>query len=82
MAPASARVFAAAMTRIGAVNADADDLPHVQRWAGLLSGRGACRHPDGAATMVRSALLAFAGEFSLHTRERRCSAAIARSDAA
>ena len=52
-----------------------DDLERIQRWAGLLAGRGACRHPDGAAGLLGSALRVFAEEFERHAFERRCSVA-------
>jgi NADH:ubiquinone oxidoreductase subunit F (NADH-binding) len=45
----------------------------VERWAGLVTGRGACHHPDGAARFVRSALVTFAGELVLHEKGQ-CSA--------
>jgi NADH:ubiquinone oxidoreductase subunit F (NADH-binding) len=44
-----------------------DDL---SRWAGLVTGRGACRHPDGSARLARSALITFAAEVDDHARGR------------
>jgi NADH:ubiquinone oxidoreductase subunit F (NADH-binding) len=68
------RAIAAATGRIAGLNATAGDLEHVQRWTGLLAGRGACRHPDGAAGLLRSALTVFSHEFDLHESAHRCSA--------
>jgi NADH:ubiquinone oxidoreductase subunit F (NADH-binding) len=44
------------------------DLDRVQRWLGDVTGRGACRHPDGTALMVASALRVFRAEARLHSR--------------
>ena len=49
-----------------------DDLARLDRWSAELSGRGACRHPDGAAGLVRSALSAFADDFAHHHARRGC----------
>jgi len=45
----------------------------VERWAGLVEGRGACHHPDGTVRFVRSALTVFAPELSRHEKGQ-CSA--------
>jgi NADH:ubiquinone oxidoreductase subunit F (NADH-binding) len=69
------RAISAAAGRVAGLASTPGDLEHIQRWAGLLAGRGACRHPDGAAGLLASALRVFAGEFSLHEYQRRCSVA-------
>ncbi len=51
-------------------------LDEVRRMVGLVDGRGSCRHPDGTARMVRSALDAFADDIT-HHRNGRCEAALA-----
>jgi len=38
----------------------------LQRWSGLVAGRGACHHPDGTVRLVRSALQVFAAEIGHH----------------
>jgi NADH:ubiquinone oxidoreductase subunit F (NADH-binding) len=45
-------------------------LRNVERWAGLVAGRGACHHPDGTARFVASALRVFAAEIGEHARGR------------
>ena len=45
----------------------------IRRWLDQIEGRGGCRHPDGAARFIRSALDVFADEVALHTRGERCS---------
>lgn len=45
----------------------------LERWARQVAGRGACRHPDGAARFVTSTLSTFQDEISLHVRRSRCS---------
>jgi NADH:ubiquinone oxidoreductase subunit F (NADH-binding) len=45
----------------------------IRRWLDQVEGRGGCRHPDGAARFIRSALDVFADEVALHTRGERCS---------
>ncbi|HLH65408.1 MAG TPA: NADH-ubiquinone oxidoreductase-F iron-sulfur binding region domain-containing protein [Solirubrobacteraceae bacterium] len=46
----------------------------LRRWAELVTGRGACAHPDGVAQFVSSALRVFAAEFDDHARHGACEA--------
>jgi NADH:ubiquinone oxidoreductase subunit F (NADH-binding) len=45
------------------------------RWAGQIDGRGACRLPDGAVRLLRSALDVFAADIHDHLRDRSCPSA-------
>jgi len=42
------------------------DTRDIVRWLDLVTGRGACHHPDGTARLVRSALDVFSAEISRH----------------
>jgi len=44
------------------------------RFMGEISGRGACRHPDGALRMLSSALVVFGDDVRRHRRGRTCDA--------
>jgi NADH:ubiquinone oxidoreductase subunit F (NADH-binding) len=50
----------------------------ILRWSELVIGRGACAHPDGAATFVTSALRVFGTEFDDHARHGVCDACARR----
>jgi len=41
-------------------------VANLRRWAGLVTGRGACHHPDGTVRFVASALTVFAAEIAEH----------------
>lgn len=45
-------------------------VKEIRRITRLIDGRGSCRHPDGTARMVRSALRTFADDIELHHRGR------------
>jgi NADH:ubiquinone oxidoreductase subunit F (NADH-binding) len=62
------RALADACTRIASDSSKRDDLTRLHRWAGEVRGRGACKHPDGAAIFLSSALDVFAREFANHGR--------------
>ncbi len=49
-----------------------DPLGRLQRRFAQITGRGACRHPDGAVRMASSALAAFAADAHAHASRRRC----------
>ncbi|BBX09905.1 NADH-ubiquinone oxidoreductase-F iron-sulfur binding region domain-containing protein [Mycolicibacterium aichiense] len=50
-------------------------VKEIRRITRLVDGRGACRHPDGTARMVRSALRAFAADIEQH-RLGRCNSVV------
>jgi len=72
--------IADALTHLAGPDPDPRWLTHLRRWSGLVTGRGACHHPDGTVRFVRSALTVFEHEITLH-RQRRCSVAGAPSAA-
>jgi NADH:ubiquinone oxidoreductase subunit F (NADH-binding) len=50
-------------------------LERLDRRLGQLTGRGACRHPDGAVRLATSALAAFTADVYAHASQRPCHAA-------
>jgi NADH:ubiquinone oxidoreductase subunit F (NADH-binding) len=66
------RAIAEAMSRLAAGHADRGDLHRIERWSSQIVGRGACHHPDGAISNVRSALEAFADDVDRHLTGRAC----------
>jgi len=63
--------IAAATRRLADRSAQPEDLDRLQRWSSQLAGRGACKHPDGAAGLLASALGVFVDDFTAH-QHRRC----------
>ena len=51
-------------------------MPRLLRRLDEVNGRGACRHPDGAVTLVRSALSVFATDVATHEQGMPCTHAM------
>jgi NADH:ubiquinone oxidoreductase subunit F (NADH-binding) len=60
------------LTRLAHGQIDRDLLPRLERRLGAVDGRGACRHPDGAVNLVRSALRVFASDVRAHAAGTPC----------
>jgi NADH:ubiquinone oxidoreductase subunit F (NADH-binding) len=60
------------LTRLARGEADPDLRTRLDRRLGTIDGRGACRHPDGAVNLVRSALHVFAADVGAHLEGRPC----------
>lgn len=58
----------------GLVAGDRHTLGRLERRLPLVTGRGACAHPDGAVRLAASALRVFGQDVTAHLRERRCTA--------
>jgi NADH:ubiquinone oxidoreductase subunit F (NADH-binding) len=62
--------IAAALDHLAGPHPDRRARADLERWAGLVAGRGACHHPDGSVRFIRSALAVFAAEAGLHEQGR------------
>jgi NADH:ubiquinone oxidoreductase subunit F (NADH-binding) len=60
------------LTQLAASRPDGAPLDRLERRLRQISGRGACRHPDGAVRMAASSLVAFAADVHAHARRRPC----------
>lgn len=69
--PAVARDVAA----VAAGRADAGTYQRLRSRLGVIAGRGACRHPDGAVRFAASALAAFPADLDAHLAGRPCAGA-------
>ncbi|MGP0032146.1 MAG: NADH-ubiquinone oxidoreductase-F iron-sulfur binding region domain-containing protein, partial [Acidimicrobiales bacterium] len=62
------------LTRLAWGQRDPGLMSRLLRRLAQVHGRGACRHPDGAVAMVRSALAVFSTDVAAHERGRPCAA--------
>jgi NADH:ubiquinone oxidoreductase subunit F (NADH-binding) len=60
------------MDRVAAGRARRGDVTRLGQISSAVAGRGACHHPDGAISMLESAIAVFGGEFGAHRRTQRC----------
>jgi NADH:ubiquinone oxidoreductase subunit F (NADH-binding) len=64
--------LAATLAQIATGSAPAKAGARIERLAALVSRRGACGHPDGAVSLLLSALESFSVEFADHARHGAC----------
>jgi NADH:ubiquinone oxidoreductase subunit F (NADH-binding) len=65
--------IAAGLAELAGAGHRRQTVADLERWSGLVAGRGACGHPDGTVRFVRSALTVFEPEIARHARGQ-CSA--------
>jgi NADH:ubiquinone oxidoreductase subunit F (NADH-binding) len=61
------------LARLARGQGNDDNVARLHRRLREVDGRGACRHPDGAVSLVRSALAVFADDLAAHSRGEPCS---------
>ncbi len=66
------RSISTVLTDLALGRARRQDVERIQRHAAEVSGRGACRHPDGAIRLMASALTTFAEDVSAHAAGHPC----------
>jgi len=60
------------LERLESGHPDPGAIRRIRGRVASVDGRGACRHPDGVARMVRSALSVFAADAAAHAQGRPC----------
>ncbi len=68
------QALAATVQKIAGGSAEAGAGQRIERLAALTTGRGACRHPDGAVNVILSAFEAFEMDFEEHAQHGPCDA--------
>jgi NADH:ubiquinone oxidoreductase subunit F (NADH-binding) len=66
--------IAGAMQRLVRGDRSGEAEQQLRRWLTMVKGRGACKHPDGVARFVESALRVFRAEIERHRRSGACRA--------
>ena len=64
--------LAGVVGRFAGGHATRGDGERLLRWTEMVRGRGACRHPDGVARMLTSAIRLFRDELEEHARDGPC----------
>jgi NADH:ubiquinone oxidoreductase subunit F (NADH-binding) len=72
------RALAGAVRRLALSEARSSEVDLIRRWAGQVKGRGACRHPDGAVSLLESVLTGFAAHVQAHAEGVPCTGVAAR----
>ncbi|HEY5629704.1 MAG TPA: NADH-ubiquinone oxidoreductase-F iron-sulfur binding region domain-containing protein [Candidatus Limnocylindrales bacterium] len=67
------RSIADASARIATGQPRQDDLSRLRGWSQSITGRGACRLPDGTTALLASSLRVYEADWTSHQHHRRCS---------
>ena len=67
------RAIADASARVATGQANHGDLARLGGWSQSITGRGACRLPDGTTGLLASSLRVYEADWSSHQHHRRCS---------
>jgi NADH:ubiquinone oxidoreductase subunit F (NADH-binding) len=76
------QAIADAMAALAAGRAGTSELADIERWTSLVKGRGACRHPDGAAQLMTSAFDVFGPDLAWHAHTGGCGVTSERMEVA
>ena len=66
------RAIADASARIATGQPRQDDLSRLRGWSQSITGRGACRMPDGTTALLASSLRVYDADWTSHQHHRRC----------